>query len=111
MNNARNYHAHGGSEWVVGGKLTFLPGAKVEGAEGVLPTGGAQAALDVAESEATTVAALREDYNQLMDIVKECQHVAVRAGAESVSAYVKVVYRPEGEILTIDKKIKKHAEA
>ena len=24
---ARNYHAHGGSEWVVGGKLTFLPGA------------------------------------------------------------------------------------
>ena len=28
---ARNYHAHGGSEWVVGGKLTFLPGATVEG--------------------------------------------------------------------------------
>ncbi len=52
-----------------------------------------------------------EDYNQLMDIAKECQHVAIRAGAESVSAYVKVVYRPEGEILTIDKKIKKHAEA
>ena len=22
---ARNYHAHGGSEWVVGGKLPFLP--------------------------------------------------------------------------------------
>ena len=52
-----------------------------------------------------------EDYDQLMDIVKECQHVAIRAGAENVSAYVKVVYRPEGEILTIDKKIKKHAEA
>jgi uncharacterized protein YqgV (UPF0045/DUF77 family) len=52
-----------------------------------------------------------ESYDQLMDIVKECQHVAIRAGAENVSAYVKVVYRPEGEILTIDKKIKKHAEA
>ncbi|MBR5272064.1 MAG: thiamine-binding protein [Clostridia bacterium] len=52
-----------------------------------------------------------EDYNQLMDIVKECQHVAIRAGAESVSAYVKVVYRPEGEILTIDKKVSKHAQA
>lgn len=51
------------------------------------------------------------DYNRLMDIVKECQHVAIRAGAESVSAYVKVVYRPEGEILTIDRKIKKHAQA
>ncbi|MBR5478735.1 MAG: thiamine-binding protein [Clostridia bacterium] len=52
-----------------------------------------------------------EDYNQLMDIVKECQHVAIKTGAASVSAYVKVVYRPEGEILTIDKKITKHAEA
>lgn len=52
-----------------------------------------------------------ESYDQLMDIVKECQHVAIRAGAENVSAYIKVVYRPEGEILTIDKKIKKHAQA
>ena len=52
-----------------------------------------------------------DDYNQLMDIVKECQHVAIRAGAESVSAYIKVVYRPEGEILTIDRKIKKYVQA
>ena len=52
-----------------------------------------------------------ESYDQLMDIVKECQHVAVRAGAKSVSAYVKVVYNPEGEVLTIDRKVKKHAEA
>lgn len=52
-----------------------------------------------------------DDYDRLIDIVKECQHVAIRAGAESVSAYVKVVYRPEGEILTIDKKITKHAQA
>ena len=27
---SRNFHAHGGSEWVIGGKLTFLPGATVE---------------------------------------------------------------------------------
>ena len=52
-----------------------------------------------------------ESYDQLMDIVKECQHVAVKAGAKKVSAYVKVVYQPEGELLTIDGKIKKHAEA
>ena len=51
-----------------------------------------------------------DDYDQLMDIVKECQHVAIRAGAERVSAYVKVVYRPAGDILTIDRKISKHAE-
>lgn len=49
-----------------------------------------------------------EDYDQLMDIVKECQHIAIRAGAPAVSAYIKVVYRPEGEILTIDRKITKH---
>lgn len=49
-----------------------------------------------------------DDYDQLMDIVKECQHVAIRAGAPSVAAYIKVVYRPEGEILTIDKKVTKH---
>lgn len=52
-----------------------------------------------------------DDYDQLMDIVKECQKVALRAGAKKVSAYVKVVYNPEGEILTIDRKITKHAEA
>ena len=51
-----------------------------------------------------------DDYNQLMDIAKECQHVAIRAGAEKVSAYVKVVYQPQGELLTIDKKITKHAQ-
>ncbi len=48
------------------------------------------------------------DYDQLMDIVKECQKVAVQAGAASVSAYVKVVYKPEGDVLTIEKKITKH---
>ena len=51
------------------------------------------------------------DYDELMDIVKECQHVAVRAGAPKVSAYVKVVYRPDGEILTIDQKIGKYQQS
>lgn len=48
------------------------------------------------------------DYDELMEIIKECQKVAVRAGAKSVSAYVKVTYRPEGEVLTIEKKVTKH---
>ena len=48
------------------------------------------------------------DYDQLMDIVKECQKVAVNAGAKSVCAYVKVVYKPEGDVLTIEKKITKY---
>ena len=51
------------------------------------------------------------DYDQLMDIVNECQHIAIRAGAPKVSAYIKVVYELEGEILTIDKKVTKHHQA
>ena len=47
-------------------------------------------------------------YDALMDIVKECQHVAVRAGAPGVSAYIKVAYKPEGEVLSIDQKIGKY---
>ena len=43
-----------------------------------------------------------------MEIVKECQKVAVKAGAKSVSAYVKINYRPEGEVLTIEEKVTKH---
>lgn len=48
------------------------------------------------------------DYDELMEIIKECQHVAVKAGAKEVSAYVKVSYRPEGDVLTIEKKVTKH---
>ena len=48
------------------------------------------------------------EYDQLMEIIKECQKVAVRAGAKSVSAYVKINYRPEGEVLSIEKKVTKH---
>ena len=48
------------------------------------------------------------DYDELMDIIKECQKVAVRAGAKEASAYVKVNYRPEGEVLSIEKKVTKH---
>lgn len=48
------------------------------------------------------------EYDELMDVVRECQRVAVRAGAQEVSSYIKVTYRPEGEVLTIDKKVSKH---
>jgi uncharacterized protein YqgV (UPF0045/DUF77 family) len=52
--------------------------------------------------------AIEGDYDELMDIVKECQHIAIRAGAPSVAAYIKVSYRPEGDVLTIEKKVTKH---
>ena len=67
----RNYHAHGGSEWVIGGKLTFLPGATVEGAEGCLtcpPPRRRQARRSPTSptAEATTVAALKDNFNALL---------------------------------------------
>ncbi|MBO5324012.1 MAG: thiamine-binding protein [Oscillospiraceae bacterium] len=49
-----------------------------------------------------------ESYDELMDLAKECLKVAVRSGAPKVSAYIKAVYCPEGEILTIDQKIGKY---
>ncbi len=76
MRTTKNYFAHGGSELVIGGKLTFLPGATVEGMEGLmdfLPTAELmeQKAPFVADSEATTVAALREDFNGLLSALRE----------------------------------------
>jgi len=71
--NTKNYFAHGGDELVIGGKLTFLPGAEVEGAD-ALPAAFADEETtqipNQAESEATTVAALREDLNELLRKLK-----------------------------------------
>lgn len=66
--NIRNYHAHGGNEWVIGGKLTFLPGATVEGAEGLfdLPAAGEPPMPFMADSEATTIAGLKDHFNALL---------------------------------------------
>lgn len=52
-----------------------------------------------------------DDYDQLMDIVRDCQKVALRAGAKKVSAYVKIVCQPQGELLTIREKIGKYAKS
>lgn len=49
-----------------------------------------------------------DSYDELMEIVKNCQKVAIEAGCASVSAYVKICYKPEGGVLTIDKKVSKH---
>jgi len=52
--------------------------------------------------------AMEGDYETLMDIVKECQYIAIKAGCPSVMSYVKITYKPEGEVLTIDEKTTKH---
>ena len=49
-------------------------------------------------------------YDELMDIVNECQKIAIKAGTPSVASYVKISYKPEGEVLSIEKKISKYHE-
>lgn len=49
-----------------------------------------------------------DSIDQLMKVALECQHVAIRSGAPKVSSYIRTVFEPEGEILTIDEKITKH---
>ncbi|HOH70184.1 MAG TPA: thiamine-binding protein [Sedimentibacter sp.] len=48
------------------------------------------------------------DYDQLIEIVKNCQLVAIRAGAPKVSAYVKISLAPEGGVFTIEEKVSKY---
>ena len=50
------------------------------------------------------------DYDKLMEIVKQCQLIAVKAGAPSVKSYVKIFFNPENEILTINGKIDKYID-
>lgn len=49
-----------------------------------------------------------ESYEQIMEIISNCSKVAIKAGAPEVSAYIKTVFKPEGGVLTIEKKVSKH---
>lgn len=49
------------------------------------------------------------DYDTCLDALKECQLVAARAGSGKVMAYAKIDYRPEGDLLTTERKVGKYA--
>jgi len=49
-----------------------------------------------------------DDYDQIMEIVTNCQKIAIQAGCPSVNSYVKISYKPEGKILSIDEKVGKY---
>lgn len=71
--NTKNYAAHGGGEWVIGGKLTFLPGATVEGGEGLLDSSERSSFTPMpnqAASTATTIAGLKDEFNSLLAALK-----------------------------------------
>lgn len=75
----RNYTAHGGKETVIGGKVTFLPGAEVEG----LPAAVLMPKVSVLpDSDAKSVAQLREDYNALLGVLRATGLLATEAVVE-----------------------------
>ena len=71
--NTHNYFAQGGNELVVGGKLTFLPGAIIEGGDDLFgQSEPASQIAYIADSEATTIAALKDDFNALLAALRSC---------------------------------------
>lgn len=69
--NTHNYFAHGGNELVIGGKLTFLPGATIEGVDDLFSQSEPAAQIAyIADSEATTIAALKDDFNGLLAAIR-----------------------------------------
>ena len=62
--------AHGAKS-VIGGKLTFLPGAIIEGGDDLFtPSLPFDQIAYVPDSEATTIAALKDDYNALLAAIR-----------------------------------------
>ena len=79
--NSKNYFAHGGGELGIGGKLTFLDGAEVENFPGSTSSGTAGGKPYVADSEATTVANLKNDFNALLAALRTAGVLASSAPA------------------------------
>ena len=84
----KNYTAHGGAETVIGGKLTFLAGAVIDDQAGVIPTPAEPftPAAAQADSEATTVAALKTDFNDLLAKLRAAGLMAAAAAEETPAA-------------------------
>ena len=61
--------AHGAKS-VIGGKLTFLPTATVDGGDNLFGGAGITPAANLPASDATTIAALKDDFNALLSALK-----------------------------------------
>ena len=70
MYNSKNYTEQGGERTVIGGALVFEEGATIEGFPG---------AANQADSTATTVATLKDDFNALLSKMKKAGLMAADA--------------------------------
>lgn len=50
------------------------------------------------------------DFDKLMEIVKNCQLIAIKSGAKGVKSYVKIFFNPNDGILTINEKTDKYLD-
>ena len=84
----KNYTAHGGAETVIGGKLTFLAGAVIDDQAGVIPTPAEPftPAAAQADSEASTIAAMKTDFNDLLAKLRAAGLMATAAAEETPAA-------------------------
>ncbi len=82
----KNYFAHGGDTLVIGGKLTFLDGATVEGGEGLFDSENDNSFTPAAyqvDSTASSNAALKEDFNALLAKLRAAGLMEASAPAET----------------------------
>ena len=49
-----------------------------------------------------------DSLDELFAIAARCAHIAAEAGAPKVSIYLKAVWKPEGDVLSIEQKIHKY---
>ncbi len=54
--------------------------------------------------------AIEGDYDTCMQIVKNCQLVGAKAGCGSMMTYVKIDYRPGGDVMSTEHKVSKYHE-
>mgnify|MGYP007101895890 CR=1 FL=1 len=85
--NTRNFFAHGGNELIIGGKLTFLDGAEVENFPGTANGSAASGTAPyVADSEASTIANLKNDFNALLAALRTAGGLASEAPAAELES-------------------------
>ncbi|WP_407418465.1 MTH1187 family thiamine-binding protein [Paratractidigestivibacter faecalis] len=54
--------------------------------------------------------AIEGDYDQCMEILKNCQLVGAEAGCKHVMTYAKINFKPEGDVMTTERKVAKYHE-
>ena len=52
--------------------------------------------------------AIEGDYDTSMEVLKNCQLVGAKAGCGHVMTYAKINYRPEGDVMTTERKVGKY---